>query len=465
MKGKNFRKAGKWLTWFGVFTAIIVVSVQPAAALQPSRLFQVTEAPAPQGEAIISPLVKLLDQDALGLLRAVNDDGTYTFAGHTPALDSLAVGEIMIGTQSRLMPFGFQRKVTDIVFSNNEIIVRTIQAALDEAIVKADIGVEQPLTPENIFGAEQSPGLQLVSYIPRAAPDGFNLTLQNVVLTDGDGNPSTTDDQVAANGYINLKPAFSFKAKISDSQVNELNFFVNTEEEARLEVSSTIDFLGPLLPDPVRIARYYFNPITIMVGWLPVLLTPELTVYVGMDGKVSASITTGVTQRAFITSGVEYLGGNWNGISPMEGFQPEAFDFYGPTFKAECQLKVFVRPQVQLMIYSVVGPAGSVDGFLELDIDPATLDWQLYDGVKIKVGVKIEVISHVLAEYSNTVYERKWFLDGSTPPQPPTASPTEIIPTATPPPDHGNGGWSCWTWGLVIGGVLLLLYFLGSRKK
>src|SRR5574341_1407915 len=273
MKGKNYHKVGKWLTWFLVFVAITAVSVQPVSALRPFGPFQVVEAPAQQGEVIISPLVKLLDQDALGLLRAVNDDGTYIFAGHTPALDSLAIGDIMIGTQSRLMPFGFQRRVMDIIFDGNQVIVRTEQATLEDAIVQADFGMEQPLTPENVFGAELAPGVQLVSYIPRAAPNGFNLVLKNVPLTNG----------VMANGYINLKPTVSFNAKISASKVNDLTFFVNTDEETKLEISSTVNLLSPILPAPYKLVEYKFKPITVMVGWLPVLFTPVMAVYVGMD--------------------------------------------------------------------------------------------------------------------------------------------------------------------------------------
>ncbi len=51
------------------------------------------------------------------------------------------------------------------------------------------------------------------------------------------------------------------------------------------------DARGRLAVNIGVIAHFNFTPITVWVGWVPVVITPVLTVNVGLDGEVSVGIT------------------------------------------------------------------------------------------------------------------------------------------------------------------------------
>ena len=61
-------------------------------------------------------------------------------------------------------------------------------------------------------------------------------------------------------------------------------------------------------------ARYAFTPMTVWIGAFPVVIVPELTVTVGLNGTVESTVTTGVTQHAVLSSGLSYKSGSWEPI-------------------------------------------------------------------------------------------------------------------------------------------------------
>ncbi len=345
---------------------------------------------------VIPSTTEMLHESTTQYLSSISEDGTtFIFSETTPELESLTPGDVIVSDATSTVPDGFLRKVTAVSTVGNEVVVETSQATLEDAIEKGAIELTKTLTPNGISSAiALRKGVTLKRMSQSQALQGFYVEINDVVLYDADGNLGTTNDQVEADGSMSLTPGFDFNISIEDSQLKKLTFVNTTTLTAQLELRAEIEIFE--IEKKVEIARYNFTPITVWVGWVPVVITPILTVNVGLDGEVSTGITSKVTQEATLTAGLTYNNGTW---SPIADFSSD-FQFDPPSLSAGCEVKGYAGPQLNLLIYGVVGPYGETQGYLELDADLlSTPWWELYGGLEVDVGVRFEVLSHEIADY------------------------------------------------------------------
>ncbi len=346
---------------------------------------------------IIPDTTIVLTEETTQHLVSVSSDGaTFTFAQMTPELAALSPGDIIVGEPVASAPYGFLRGVTNVTTSSQQVMVETEAATLEEAIQQGEVHLSRVLTPEDVQDSLLLPGASMLEF----APDEFYLQLNDVVLYDEDGNHNTTNDQITANGSITLDPSFDFDMRIRDWQLEWLRFTTGAAETANLNIGATVSY--PLANEEVEIARYYFSPIIIQVGILPVVFTPVLVVSVGVDGSVHVGVSTGVTQGATLTAGLEYEQGNWEPIHTFDN----NFQYIPPTLSAGLDLKGYAAAELSLMLYGVVGPHLGIEAYLKLEADPlANPWWELYGGLAVPAGVKIEIFSYVVAGYETTLID------------------------------------------------------------
>src|ERR1019366_3473969 len=76
----------------------------------------------------------------------------------------------------------------------------------------------------------------------------------------------------------------------------------------------------------VPIATVTGDPIIAEVGFVPIVLTPSVTFFVGVSGEVNAGFSVGVTQGGSVTGGVSYANGSFTPVfQPTESFTPDPF--------------------------------------------------------------------------------------------------------------------------------------------
>jgi hypothetical protein len=156
---------------------------------------------------IIPPTTNALPPETTQQLTAVSPDGTiYTFAAMTPALAAIAPGEIMVAGPSNAAPDGFLRKVTAIDTSGGQVVMQTQTATLEDAIQQGEVYVSQRLSPTNTQALEIAPGVTLMPASAVSPDISFYVKFDDTVVYDGDGNLTTTDDEVLANGSIEFEP-------------------------------------------------------------------------------------------------------------------------------------------------------------------------------------------------------------------------------------------------------------------
>ncbi len=380
------------------------------------------EAVAPEPttvEPIIPETTKVMDGETLGSLESLSPDkSTFTFSQVTPALEALADGDVIAGGVTPHTPDGFLRKVTAVSVDGDRVVVQTVQATLEEAIERGRIEGGQTLTPQDVRAASQGAGVRLKS-MPRGTDVGVFEIEVNHVLSDEDGDPQTTSDQVRAVGTISFAPSYTFELDIDHATIRRLTFVYTTTETVELEIQSQVEIVE--VHERQKLASYEFLPLEIPVGILPVLITPVLTVEAGVDGSVSVGMSTSASHSMTRAADLRYDAGNWS----LEPCVKRDFEYTPPSVSVTSRAQVYAGPKLELLIYGVVGPTCAVHGYLAFDADAGrTPWWELYAGLRGEVGVEVEVLSRVIARYSATLFDEKWPLaQAETPPElPPPAS-------------------------------------------
>ncbi|MCC6606238.1 MAG: formylglycine-generating enzyme family protein [Anaerolineae bacterium] len=343
---------------------------------------------------IIPDTTEVLTEDTTQHLLSVSEDGaTFTFDQMTPELDALDAGDVMVGNVSDAAPHGFLRQVSAVTTTGGQTEVTTVPATLEDAIQQGAISISKQLTPADIQSATTLPGVLLRPMSASAAANTFFIELNGVVLYDEDGNLFTDDDQITADGSIEVAPEFNFDWSVRDWQVQELSFIYESTQTAALELSVEVD--GSKKKE-ISLAHYNLGTITTFVGLVPVVFTIEMDVYVGIDGSVHVGVTAGVTQETTFTGGLRYEDGDWDPISDFDN----DFTFDPPTPSAGVDVKGYGGVELSLKLYGVAGPYAAANLYLKLKTDVfADPWWELIGGLEVPVGVEVEVLGHELADY------------------------------------------------------------------
>jgi hypothetical protein len=323
------------------------------------------------GSSFVSPAIPettvVLTQTTTQYLSGISEDGAVlTFTQSTPALADLVPGDIIVGDVTTNSPYGFLRKVVSISSIEGQIIVVTEQATLEEAIESGAARFSHRLTPDQVQAGVHRQGIQLVG--ASALDDDFYLELKDVVLYDHDSNPNTKHDRILANGSIRLEPNFDFSLVVKRFKLQELSFIVRAEETAKLAIEAKAEL--PFIEEKAEIARYTFTPITVMIGPVPVVLVPVLTINVGIDGSVYVGLRSEVTQEIILKAGLRYADEMWRVVKDFSNqFNYSDPPTLQPTMGVEAE--AYAEAQLALKLYGVAGAYAEIETYLELDVDTA----------------------------------------------------------------------------------------------
>ena len=373
-------------------------------------------------EAKLSPSTKIMDGDTAQKLSSISPDGSaLIFTGTTPFLDSLQPDDVIMCGVTETTPYGLLRKVTNVTIATNQVTIGTTQASLGDAIEEGEIISNQALTAHDIASfVPLRDGVSLQEAIPGPVKPQACLNFNNVFY-DFDGNEETTNDQIVLHGSACLDPAFRFAAglgwcsgawNIPYPCVENLVFSVGLTESTEVELSANYSYS---FSEKIPVAEIVFGAIT--AG--PVVLVPVLTVYVGVEGSLSAGISTSVSQSAGFEIGLSYSDGDWSRISNLT---LPVFTYNLPAFtELEAQAKAYLEPQFDLLIYGVAGPYARIQGYLELDLKPLEDPWLLlWAGIEAAAGVKVGILGYDFEYEFPLILEYKELLKYISGNQPPT---------------------------------------------
>ena len=331
-------------------------------------------------------------------ISSVNSDSIILSA----EVNSLAPGKIIISDIIPSAPQGFIRKIVRISSDGKTLI--TENASLEEVVDNYSFNSTQELTLSDIKSVVLRKGI-----IPRSSLNAFNFSydLNNVVLYDIDGDLSTTDDQINANGNISLNSKFNLEFKIENFELQNLTFKNITADKLNVTVTSPKKFLE--VQNSYGLFHYDFKPI--VIGYIPtpipipIIVTPKLNIDLEIYEKSSSLITATLTQNADLTLGVSYSD---NSFIPIREFNNN-IDFQKPQLPDEISISVVPSQKLSLWLYDQVAELyGKLSEYAYLysyKKNLNTLSWYINGGLLGDIGIDMGVFKKFIPPYSARVLD------------------------------------------------------------
>ena len=388
-----------------------------------------------------APHTIVLNEDAMGALDAVGDDGTFVFNARPSQLENAVSGDVMVVGPCKAAPDGALRKIDSIVRSDGSMVVLTSPSTLEEAISDCDASMRAQYDNQRIgrfAPLKNGVALQQAAAKPNDGlvwkPSPIVIKMDNTILFDADGNPDTAYDQISASGQLTVSPEFEFDIKISNFKLEQALIKNKTTEVADFRIKNgDMNKSAYNFNLSTNVAQIYFTPIVFFISGFPVVITPSLTVKVGLNGDIRYEISAGIRQQATLELGAQYANGEWR---PIKNFT-NTVSLDAPSLRADAKFQAYMTPRFELALYGVAGAYVDVKGYLELDVKGyadhvidfttdipdfqkpdwkflgsinGSLSWGIYAGVSSHIGVFIRVLSFDLFDYNYEIFNYKWTL-------------------------------------------------------
>lgn len=320
--------------------------------------------------AIIPDTTEVLDSDTLEALVLVTDD-ELRFSTETPQLASFSPGDVLVASTSDSTPYGLLRKLVAKRAEQQQIVLSTSPAKLEDAIYKGKVRLTRTLTEADLVGGMPE-GMSL-----KAAEAGLVIGFNDVAL-DGTSN-------VLASGSLTIAPSIDLTIDIDLGGINELSFGLTVEQGANLELVAND---GASLSQEATIGpSLIFGSYIVEVATVPIVFTPVMTFFVGATGEVTAMLSSTISQSSEYSLGLGYKDG---GFGPT---QTHSFNsiFDPPHVKDHTSAKLYAGPELEVLVYGAVGPFVNADAYLRTNASfggsPPCLMWDLRGGLEATIGV------------------------------------------------------------------------------
>lgn len=350
----------------------------------------------PTGDVTIPATTKIMSEQEFdnSLVSISSDSTTFTFSSGTSSISGIAEDDIVFLPTEH----GLLRKVTNVTQSGSQIQIETEQGTLAEAIENGKLTYRVTLSTNQIKKIQYyRDGISLdTTHMKKISGTNFDFNLDQV-LYDFDNNQNTTNDQIRLNGNFSLTTDIIIEIDIKWFKLEKVQFGFAAVNSEDLELTGGIEFN---FEKEIRIAKINFTPIHLQIGALPVIITPELDLNVGVSGFANSSITTGIENEFSYEAGVLYENGpGWRTYDDFEN----TFSYTPPTLTANAGARAFVKPEIGMYVYSVLGGYANASLYGELlastNQDPW---WSLYLGVDVGVGARAKALGKELFDFEKS---------------------------------------------------------------
>ncbi len=351
---------------------------------------------------ILEETTKILDDDTLQYL-VYQEESTYYFDPQATAVLDLEPGDIIAGSTGK----GFLSKVTLVYISADGLIaVQTTDATLEDAIKEGTVAFTKKLTHADLTSSKKMiEGASLRKAADASSTEftiDFDTTVYNLRPAFDFDYPVGDYTRISGSVTLTLEPDFAldlcfcfnpveeFKTVLITTNINEINVTV--------EGGASGDIVAPILIGTLPFGPFpvFPPPPSLPLVWL----TPEINIYVGVDGSAEATLTTGVQMTNVLTTGVRYTkDAGWEKISGFSWERASEFDL--SSLLASASVRGYVRPECVIWINSFAGPYFNLDVYLRLAATASSdvLWWGLYAGLDASAGARVKIFSASLRDY------------------------------------------------------------------
>jgi len=269
--------------------------------------------------------------------------GTIILDESSVYAQELTVGDIAIGQNDSVAPYGFLRKVTSKTTQGSSIVLETDTATMMEAFDSLYVKETNQLRPSDVVEYKLHPG---VRYTSTKDDDLFSVEL-GVVLYDQDGNHGTTDDQIRLDGNLAFSAALFAEIEIEWFQLKKFEAGIESGQEASVDLTANLQWQFGAGTE-FDLATFHLSAIP--VG--PVVLVPTLTVEAHIHGDLTVTFETGITYTQQLRFGLGWANDLYYQISQGT----KSFAYTPPQLATEFNFEPGVSLNASCLLYGVAGP-------------------------------------------------------------------------------------------------------------
>ncbi len=393
-----------------------------------------TAAPRDEIEAVPFASTKMLSAEDLASLEPDAGDGRLVFRQAPKSLDGARRGTVIVGGPSASSPNGLLRVVIDTERSGETLSLRTAIAPPQLAFRKLHARVARPVSLDDgpLVTHEVSSPLGIGGTSERKVP-------VNVVLFDGDGDTSTTNDQLRIEGSFSGAVAYDLSLDVDWGDIFDLpaavaacveslaGVFVGETPSCALEdllpevklaftvdpsVASELRIVGQAslaFEKEFEIATVHLPPLILP----PLVFVPTLDIIASVEGGASASFRAGVSGEVVLTSSAS-ISSRTAGrpVVSLPKVKETRFDVIEPEVGLHAHATATAGVRLGMSLYGVAGPYATAEASLALVADPARSPcWELRSGISSRLGARITspslpVLGHVtLLDWSSPRFQ------------------------------------------------------------
>jgi len=337
-------------------------------------------------------------RDALSFYDAAT--GRMWFAAETSLLKQLNVNDVLVSKPSEAAPHGYLRKVISIRKDKGMYIVDTVQAKIYEAITRGTLQIGGTLLPSGGASIAREPASSSAKggAITASLDEGDQLTVDQPIdvtfnLEEEDGDVSGTGT-IRVTGHVFIKAGYNIGAGIEPCVglppvcVDRLEAWMGFEQKSNLRVVGT--FKGEVKKEET-IYPVPMQPIIFFIGPIPVVLVPQMSVIVGVEGKAQIDFefaaVSDVTMKPYI-KWTEDEG--WKDLSTID--DPLEKTFLDADITGTIEAEAYAKLDAAILLYGVVGP--SMDGSLGIGGKAqfgASPLWQVFGHAEVGIGLRSSI--------------------------------------------------------------------------
>lgn len=216
-------------------------------------------------------------------IESVADDGSIIFVGLTN--DEIPkVGTAICSGPTEGAPQGFLYKVREVATSNGKTIVKTEFASLEQVVQNGEAHQRIEMTEDNIAEVSDGEGKTLkYSFLPgtRDVSSGVTFEVNKENLFG--------HQDAFLKGTVECAFKCDFDLVIKEWSLKKFSALIYPQVKVELKLGMSVK---SELKGEILLGRIKLTPITIMIGVVPVVVTPQFDVYahITATGKIEISV-------------------------------------------------------------------------------------------------------------------------------------------------------------------------------
>lgn len=396
---------------------VVLVTACSDSATGPTNPSQPPPQSNPPGTVVLGPDAIVVDSTVLQLLSNLEErqTGTFRFSTIGNPVPLIEAGTIIIGAQDG----GFLRRVLSRSVSGNVITLQTGPATLTEAVERGNIDLSfvvaqptgpsgQPIGPDgNTPRSNGETQARIGQFQPRFLADGVEYAQGELSLAGKDlckdllfGNCPEFIDLTIEEGSIGFTPGIDAELIIEDYEIQEFRLVATGTLALDMLVKAVAsqDFTAE---GEIKLAELSAN-FAATVGTLPVTGVVTFRFMAGFtaEANLKTSFQTGATGTTVVSAGARYASSAWEGVwdaSLSTAEKPTEW-----TAQADGNVRVYVRPELDLRFYHIVGPSIEVEPWVKAEGHIGTEQCELgvTAGINSKLSLVLEFLSKEIANWN-----------------------------------------------------------------